>query len=85
VPVPEKIIPPTSRERGPKALKYIKGEEKQRGEEGKEGNIYKDKYFSTVIYYSYYNLTISYEVSSVTVSAQHLQSHFVDIPSCSIL
>jgi hypothetical protein len=32
-----KIIPPTSKKRGQKALKYIKGEEKGRGEEGKEG------------------------------------------------
>jgi hypothetical protein len=32
-----KIIPPTSKKRGQKALKYIKGEEKGRGEEEKEG------------------------------------------------
>jgi hypothetical protein len=32
------VLPPTSKERGLKVLKYIKGEEKGRREEGKEGN-----------------------------------------------
>ncbi len=44
-----KTTPPASKERGPKALKCIKGEEKGRGEEGKEGNKQKDEHCSGVI------------------------------------
>ena len=62
-------------ERGPKALNYINGEEKGRGKE-KEGGKKETREINKKmnVWYLYYLLTISYNISSAVVAA-HIQSH----------